>query len=79
MHGFQLGDRFVRGGYWRKFVFQAQFDTLLLVLNTMGDTLGEQTISFLSRERYFSRISWSSLDSGLGNRVEIVWAKVSGE
>ena len=79
MHGFQLGDRFVRGGYWSKFVFQAQFDTLLLVLNIMGDTLGEQTISFLSRERYFRRISWSSLDSGLGNRVEIVWAKVSGE
>lgn len=39
----------------------------------------EQEISFLSRDRNFSRINWSSLDSGRGNNEENVFAKVSGE
>lgn len=75
-----MRDGFVGGSYWSQSVFYFKFDALVVIIrDRWEDTVGEQTISFLSRERYFKRISWSNLDNGEVNNFENVFAKVSGE
>lgn len=75
-----MRDGCIRGGDGCQLVRGSKFDCLgQCHIIEKFDTLGEQAISFLSLDRYLSKINWSSFESGRGNREENVLANVSGE